>query len=397
MSYFFYLPFYLGIIFQLFLLTQACTSDLDCDLNGVCTDGLCVCDPGWIGSDCGQLDLRAGPRANGYNLTGDGTSSWCNGIVQDPVDEKLFHLIVSEFTYNCGLNYWSPYSRIIRAESTNGPLGPYSFRQQIAPHFAHNPSVIWSEPDQLYLLFNIGCPTSLNTTSCENQNTYCGPGNDVDGESGITAWSSPNLRDWTSHGQVFQGANDSAWDADLTNPGPFALYSNSDKTAEILMSYRGCPYNCSGAELINIASTPNYWGPYTELHPSQPIFTEGSEDPFLWEDKRGNFHLLVHSLLPDGGFGNGPNVGRHAYATKWNGDWTFNLNTVAYNTTAHFTDGSTINYYRRERPHLYFSTDGQMTPLYLSTGVQEVNSPQSYSLIQPIGDGAAEYEQSLGF
>eukprot|EP01079_Euglenida_sp_SAG-EU17-18_P011383 gene11383-9894_t len=35
----------------------ACTSAMDCQLNGACDNGRCVCDKGWKGSDCGQLSL----------------------------------------------------------------------------------------------------------------------------------------------------------------------------------------------------------------------------------------------------------------------------------------------------------------------------------------------------
>jgi hypothetical protein len=52
-----------------------------------------------------------------------------------------------------------------------------------------------------------------------------------------------------------------------------------------------------------------------------------------------------------------------------------------------FEDGSIVEYFRRERPSLFFSEDGEMRPLLLSTGVQEVGEGASYSLIQPIGDG----------
>lgn len=43
-----------------------------------------------------------------------------------------------------------------------------------------------------------------------------------------------------------------------------------------------------------------------------------------------------------------------------------------------------MDYYRRERPKLFFSEDGEMTPLYLVNGVQEFGSKASYTLIQPI-------------
>ena len=373
-------------------------SDDDCSLNGICTDKTCVCDPGWLGADCGQLDVRPGPRANGYNRTGEGTSSWCNDIIHDPVNPAVFHSFVSEFTHGCGLDYWSPYSRIIRAESTSGPMGPYEYKQEIVPTFSHNPSVVWSEAEKRYLLYNIGCNITLPAIGCTNMNFSCGAGNVLHGESGISVWSSPDLRHWKPHGQVFRGANNCSWDADVTNPSPFILHSHPhESSSSILLAYRSCPFNCYEGEVINIAKASHLSGPYAKISSMKPIFPEASEDPFIWRDKRGNFHMLVHSVLSDAGFGDGPNVGRHAYARSWDGKWNFNLRSVAFNTTVDFADGSTINYYRRERPTIFFSEEGLMTPLYLSTGVQEVDSSQSYSLIQPVGDRAVVYEKSIGF
>lgn len=363
----------------------ACTTDEDCNLNGICQKNTCACDPGWTGTDCGKLDLIPGPRANGYNRTDEGISSWCNGIIRDPHKPDLYHLFISEFTHGCGLDYWSPYSHIIRAESETGPLGPYTSKQEIVPTFAHNPTVIWSEKDGRYLMYNIGCPLNVPST-CQDVNFTCGPGNRLNGESGISVWSSEDLRQWSGQGQAFPGLNSRAWDADTTNPGP--LHVRSGPLEETILSFRGCPYNCNGTELISIATAEEYSGPYTPIHSKRPIFSQPSEDPFMWVDKRGNFHILVHSLLPDAGFGAGPNVGRHAYSRSWDGPWTFNMKTVAFNTTVDFDDGSSIDYLRRERPNLFFSEDGDMRPLFLSTGVQEKKNPASYSLIQPIGDGS---------
>ncbi|KAJ5286824.1 hypothetical protein N7478_002510 [Penicillium angulare] len=367
-------------------LTQACNSDDQCSLNGMCKDNACICDPGWTGQDCGKLDLRPGPRLNGYNRTAEGTSSWCNGIIRDPKEKHKYHLFISEFTHGCGLDYWTPYSHIIRAESNN-PMGPYTYKQEIVPTFAHNPTVIWSKKDKKYLMYNIGCLQNVPST-CQDVNFTCGPGNSLNGESGISVWSSEDLLNWSSSDQVFPGLDNKAWDADTTNPGPLHIRSQAGQAHldETILSYRGCPYNCNGTELINIATATDYDNSYTPIHPRKPIFSEASEDPFFWVDKRENFHILVHSLLPDAGFGDGPNVGRHAYSRSWDGPWTFNRETVAFNTTVEFSDGSSIDYYRRERPNLFFSEDGEMTPLYLSTGVQQVNSPASYSLIQPVGN-----------
>ncbi|KAH8703039.1 hypothetical protein BGW36DRAFT_422620 [Talaromyces proteolyticus] len=75
------------------------------------------------------------------------------------------------------------------------------------------------------------------------------------------------------------------------------------------MAYRGCIWNCDdGLEQIGVASAPNFTGPYTRAH-DYPIFPSDAEDPFVWRDKRGNFHLLMHSLdSADNGVGSGPKV-----------------------------------------------------------------------------------------
>lgn len=43
----------------------ACTNAMDCQLNGLCTNGHCVCDAAWSGSNCGQLNVFPGTMA--YN------------------------------------------------------------------------------------------------------------------------------------------------------------------------------------------------------------------------------------------------------------------------------------------------------------------------------------------
>lgn len=348
-----------------------------------------------MGLDCGVLDLRPATKDTGYNLTSQGTSSWGSKIIRDPRDRRIFHAFTTEFTHECGLNYWSPYSRIVHTVSISGPEGPYHFESEIVGTFAHNPTVVWSEADQLYLLYHIGCLISVPDT-CQAVNFTCGPGNNLNGESGISVLSSPDLYRWKPHGQVLTGNVKGKWDTDTTNPSVLPLWSPHDQTSEILLVYRGCGFNCDqDLEQIGVSSAPHFTGPYKRTH-SHPVIEEDNEDPFIWRDKRGNYHMLLHSLEPDGGFGDGPKVGRHAYARSWEGPWTWNNNTLAYNTSVDYTDGTTINFSRRERPQLFFSEDGQMTPLFLTNGVQEKSSPRSYTIVQPIGDGAARYVKSLG-
>jgi hypothetical protein len=367
---------------------QACSNDLDCNLNGVCQQGQCICDAGWRAADCGELDLQPTPKDSGYNILEKGTSSWGSRIVRDPGDKDLFHLFVSEFPGGCGLEFWTPFSRIIRAESRTGPLGPYNYAQEVVGAFAHNPTVVYNAEEKVYALYHIGCPVKLPKT-CEHMKFTCGKGNDLNGESGISVATSPDLRTWTHHGEILSTGGKGAWDETVTNPSAFVVEDTAADESSILLAYRGCPYNCHphppyGPEMISIASASSHAGPYKRMGDG-PLFKNENEDPFIWRDKRGNYHMLLHSLEADGGFGDGPKVGRHAYASSWEGPWTFNEKTLAFNTTAFFEDGSSIDFHRRERPQLLFSEDGEMTPLYMSNGVQEKDKEGTWSLIVPIG------------
>jgi len=328
-----------------------------------------------MGDDCGVLDLAPATRHTGYNKTSNGTSSWGGRIIPDPENPKLFHLFAAEFKNGCGLDYWSPMSRIIRAESVHGPEGPYEFAAEIASTFAHNPTVVYSEIDKLWLMYHIGCDFPTPSDKCVSPDLTCDPGNYLNGESGITVRTASSLTgEWKSQGIVFGANKNGTWDTDTTNPSAF-VFPNGN----ILLAYRGCPFNC-GDELINLALAQNYSGPYTRLNGDKPLFMNENEDPFIFRDNRGHWHLLLHSLEAGGGF-DGSRVGRHAFSRSGE-NWTFNNRTLAFNTTVHFTDGSIINFGRRERPQLLFNSDNE--PTHMINGVQEKNSPQSYTLIQPI-------------
>lgn len=72
-----------------------CATELDCSLNGVCTDGFCVCDKGWVSADhtgkgshaggCGLLDFRPAPSSVSFHGLDDKKSSWGGSILQLPV------------------------------------------------------------------------------------------------------------------------------------------------------------------------------------------------------------------------------------------------------------------------------------------------------------------------
>ena len=64
----------------------ACASDESCNLNGVCRQSVCVCDPQWTGSHCGSLALLPADPLGGYRRPG--FSGWGGNPWWDPGDKK---------------------------------------------------------------------------------------------------------------------------------------------------------------------------------------------------------------------------------------------------------------------------------------------------------------------
>jgi hypothetical protein len=116
------------------------------------------------------------------------------------------------------------------------------------------------------------------------------------------------------------------------------------------------------------------------------------EDPFLWRDARtGWFHALVHNGCGCSGGCACPYVGRHGFS-KDGSQWTLSRR-FAYTSSVEYVDGTSQQFYRRERPHLTFD-ERSGTPTALFTAVmplnwrpkagQRVYNDASYLLAQPI-------------
>jgi hypothetical protein len=378
---------------------QACQSDEDCSLNGVCSHDLkthwrsrsqiCMCDPGWFGEDCGRLDLAPATDTNGYNYTDVtyasyfgpyGNSSWGGQILRDPRDPKLFHLFASQFANGCGLTGWRPHSFIIRAESRTGPQGPYSYAETVSQPFYHNPYVFWSPADRKYLLYAIGVDAPA-PQKCDSITYKQWPNN-------ISVSSAESIRGpWTPFKMILDSVSPQS-----TNPAPWPLWKPDHPTRKIAL----------GVEDNAIFIADKWDGDYNLLLTQRWNTSEWSptwtEDTFIWRDKRGNWHALDHWMIDlvehDGQ--QWPRVGVHIFARELTGPWHFPPH-EAFNSTISYTDGSIRTLKRRERPKLYFSDDGEMTPLYLTTGVQDMGqSGQSSTLIQPIGTKWKEFEEIWG-
>ena len=120
---------------------EACNSNLNCSLNGLCVDGVCVCDAAWRGPSCAALALL--PTGPTGDLRIENTSTW--GMTVFPMrqtgdndsistgrangsngsDEWQWHGLFAEMGNHCGLTSWETNSFISHATAPS-PGGPWS-------------------------------------------------------------------------------------------------------------------------------------------------------------------------------------------------------------------------------------------------------------------------------
>ena len=95
----------------------------------------------------------------------------------------------------------------------------------------------------------------------------------------------------------------------------------------------------------------------------------GVEDPFMYVDKRGHWHVLYHSMH----FG----PGGHAYSVD---GLSWSNVTAAYNTSRPLVGGGSVNY-NAERPKLLFGPAPDLAPTHLYTGSSKA---QGFTIVSPL-------------
>ena len=148
---------------------EACRSDLDCSLNGVCgAGGACACDTPWAGDAC-ELLLRGATRVTGGGIYGydPNITSWGGNVIRDA--DGTFHLYASEMAgRDCGLHVWYDQSTVVHATADNVE-GPYTKRTTVLGAEAHNPQAIVVNGS--WYLFHIGEGDSGGTPKDCNETT----------------------------------------------------------------------------------------------------------------------------------------------------------------------------------------------------------------------------------
>merc|ERR1719203_1381500 len=156
------------------------------------------------------------------------------------------------------------------------------------------------------------------------------------------------------------------------------------------------PYLATASDWRNVSTYKRH---EIELFPD--LGAAGTEDPFVYLDKRGNFHAVFHNMY---GYDTTSEwwldaTGGHAYSVDGI-NWVYTgvaWGTVARNETqqgdvVEYTDGSSFRFTRRERPHIIQDSNGEI--IGLSTANQyglsqspvpsEDNGDASYTMVQPV-------------
>jgi hypothetical protein len=119
----------------------SCATELDCQLNGECVDGHCVCDDAWSGNkNCSTLALLPAKAKNGYGAVGSKSSSWGAGVDYDPVSKKWI-MGISDYNLQCGQMALDPNQRCGLAVSDT-PDGPYIRKRTIVDSYSEGCSVV---------------------------------------------------------------------------------------------------------------------------------------------------------------------------------------------------------------------------------------------------------------
>ena len=98
--------------------------------------------------------------------------------------------------------------------------------------------------------------------------------------------------------------------------------------------------------------------------------TCGSEDPFMWIDRRGSWHVLYHWMHAGG-------PGGHSFSSD---GITWSNISSAYGGARPLAGGGSASF-AAERPKFLFADDG-VTPTYLYNGVHD--GPGAHTIASPL-------------
>lgn len=326
----------------LFTLTLAisaaasCSSNLDCSLNGICDGGACACDKPWGGPRCGVLQYKPNQPISAKNLyplnstdapksgpcvsanyTCDALNTW-NGPIAE-VDGK-FHMFNPLYNKGSLLS-----TQALMHGVASDIMGPYEWTSM--PDIHSNPAFV----------------------------SFTDP---ADGKTKFTLWTAGKIR----ISESIDGPYEEAFKSPGGNPAPIfhqgQWYATTQRTHMIVTAKKlGDP-----------------WVDYANITVSLDKGVQ--EDPFMWVDGRGNWHVINHaySTREVSECGNST-LSAHIFSGDNGKTWNIlkNPNVEPYHHTVSYEDGTTHTYNTLERPNARINEKGQLTHLNLAADLMTQN------------------------
>jgi hypothetical protein len=296
----------------------ACSSDLDCSLNGLCQASACVCDAPWSGPACAQL-AYATTAASAKSLfpIADQHNTW-GGPLVGPDEGGVYHAYVP--LYQPG-SLWHVVTVMHGVAAV--PTGPWTWGANVT-----------------------GAPAAINPGFLAFPNA-----------SGATVYSL-----WVG-GEVLV--------ADSLQ-GPFVKSARYDAINPSPVFHEGSFYLVT-QHTLQVLTAPAIGGPWTVYanisHPSTMQSTV--EDPFFYVDPRGRFHIVNHAYNTSEITGCGvSHVSAHWFSLDAM-DWHWS--DAPYGHTVQYDDGSTVTYPTLERPFLLFNAEGRPAFLLVAADISSTN------------------------
>ena len=408
----------------------ACTSDWNCSLGGECSSaGTCACDPWWTGRNCTYLNLQrakpdAGFRPPGYH-------SWGGHAAFDAAS-GLWRGFFSFMVRRCDLNSWTTNSATVQATAKEID-GPYTLLGDVDPDslapgmpallvqpWSHNTYLVHDPHEQQYLVWHIGSgqvpPSqwkncsgdgappagasadhfSYVATSAARRRLRLDPGSSSSSSSSATAAptkpldgrgffvaTSPSLTGPWNVSERIQVEVDipaSGYWADPGNKGNPAPFIFPNGSALLFFSSASCPPDWPGAlapSCIGMATAPSWRGPYRAVG-TLPITSPESEDPSVFRDPRGNFHLLTNVNNCHNHCAAGVACGGHAHSRDGLA-WSV-LHVGSFGPVITFENGTVYNAAYVERPQVVQDpSDGTPLGFFVGTGIGTYSNSVSWA------------------
>ena len=407
---------------------DACHTDFDCALNGICVSKTCQCDRPWVhgpGGPCTALDRLPAPITScgpgcayhgdtlpGHNVTE--SSSW-GGQVTLGADGK-YYMAVSEFAYGCDVGTWRSNSQVAFAQADT-PVGPFKKLGVAVPTWAHNAALIniapsGGVPSGTGDLVIVTCGRGYECTpgaaavsapgNCDKSKPkgkacpcvappagHCHtPIQPKGSDASATFHHASSLQagltkfPWNPINVTLTNFQYGSWIPDLVNAAPWALPNGT-----VLMISHSATTGGGGMVIQrSVTGGADGWkGPYTVLTTDKTEgwhgTTRGCEDPFLWTDKRGHYHVMYHHM----GAGVPPGwVGHHAWSID---GFTWSDTQPCYDNAFPIEGGATVAGVANggaQRPKLLVE-NGTATHLYVAGPMSGCPKCKGdYTLVSPL-------------